>query len=70
MCLISAEILLKRMRSDTSTGPLAEPLPRRRTVPVPVRVTVPLHPESDGIAGSTGPAGSSRPAGFGAPGES
>lgn len=26
MCLISAEILLKRMRSDTSTGPLPEPL--------------------------------------------
>jgi 1-hydroxy-2-isopentenylcarotenoid 3,4-desaturase len=26
MCLISAEILLKRTRSDTSTGPLPEPL--------------------------------------------
>ncbi|MBG6213568.1 MAG: phytoene desaturase [Cryobacterium sp.] len=26
MCLISAEILLKRLRHDTSTGPLAEPL--------------------------------------------
>jgi phytoene desaturase len=26
MCLISAEILLKRIRSDTSTGPLPEPL--------------------------------------------
>jgi hypothetical protein len=29
MCLISAEILLKRMRHDTTTGPLAEPLPAR-----------------------------------------
>lgn len=26
MCLISAEIMLKRVRSDTSTGPLPEPL--------------------------------------------
>ena len=26
MCLISAEILLKRLRGDTSTGPMAEPL--------------------------------------------
>ncbi|MHA7272305.1 phytoene desaturase family protein [Arthrobacter sp. TMT4-20] len=26
MCLISAELLIKRLRSDTSTGPLAEPL--------------------------------------------
>ena len=26
MCLISAEILLKDLRGDTSTGPLAEPL--------------------------------------------
>ena len=25
MCLISAEILLKNMRGDTSTGPVAEP---------------------------------------------
>lgn len=32
MCLISAEILLKRMRHDTTTGPLTEPLPAR---PVP-----------------------------------
>ncbi|WP_104132869.1 phytoene desaturase family protein [Cryobacterium sp. M91] len=31
MCLISAEILLKRMRHDTTTGPLAEPLPARPT---------------------------------------
>ena len=30
MCLISAEILLKRMRHDTTTGPLAEPLPARK----------------------------------------
>ncbi|MEE6295597.1 phytoene desaturase family protein [Georgenia wangjunii] len=29
MCLISAEILLKRLRGDTSTGPLAEPLRAR-----------------------------------------
>ena len=26
MCLISAELLIKRLRSDTSTGPLSEPL--------------------------------------------
>ena len=31
MCLISAEILLKRLRHDTSSGPLAEPLPTRPT---------------------------------------
>jgi phytoene desaturase len=28
MCLISAEVLVKRLRGDTSTGPLAEPLQR------------------------------------------
>ena len=32
MCLISAEILLKRMRHDTTTGPLAEPLPARSSL--------------------------------------
>jgi hypothetical protein len=26
MCLISAEILVKRLRGDVSTGPLPEPL--------------------------------------------
>jgi hypothetical protein len=26
MCLISAEILVKRLRGDISTGPLPEPL--------------------------------------------
>jgi phytoene dehydrogenase-like protein len=26
MCLISAEVLLKRVRGDVSTGPLPEPL--------------------------------------------
>ncbi len=31
MCLISAEILLKAIRGDTSTGPLATPLPRTRS---------------------------------------
>jgi phytoene desaturase len=56
MCLISAEILLKRMRSDTSTGPLAEPLPRRGSVPEPVRVAVPLRPGTDqGPSVPTGP---------------
>jgi phytoene desaturase len=37
MCLISAEILVKRLRGDTSTGPLPEPLTATaapRTVPV------------------------------------
>ncbi|TFD23847.1 phytoene desaturase family protein [Cryobacterium lyxosi] len=33
MCLISAEILLKRIRHDTTTEPLAEPLPARRFGP-------------------------------------
>ncbi len=37
MCLISAEILLKRVRSDTSTGPLPEPLPRPVPKPQPPR---------------------------------
>ena len=32
MCLISAEILLKRINGDTSTGPLPEPLGRRESV--------------------------------------
>ncbi|WP_181397244.1 phytoene desaturase family protein [Cryobacterium arcticum] len=35
MCLISAEILLKRMRSDVSTGPLPEPMPARPRSPQP-----------------------------------
>ena len=30
MCLISAEIMLKAVRGDTSSGPLPEPLPRTR----------------------------------------
>ncbi|MEC5150047.1 phytoene desaturase family protein [Cryobacterium sp. GrIS_2_6] len=55
MCLISAEILLKRMRSDTSTGPLPEPMPRRTPVSAAVRVSVPLRPEP-GAAGGTGAA--------------
>lgn len=33
MCLISAEILLKRIRHDVTTGPLAEPLPARPARP-------------------------------------
>ena len=33
MCLISAEVLLKRLRGDVSTGPLPEPLRRGTTVP-------------------------------------
>ncbi len=28
MCLISAEVLIKRINGDGSTGPLAEPLER------------------------------------------
>ncbi|HSP76765.1 MAG TPA: phytoene desaturase, partial [Cryobacterium sp.] len=35
MCLISAEILLKRINSDTSTGPLPEPLPNSVRAPLP-----------------------------------
>ncbi|TFC04188.1 phytoene desaturase family protein [Cryobacterium mannosilyticum] len=35
MCLISAEILLKRVRADTSTGPLPEPLARPRPAAAP-----------------------------------
>jgi hypothetical protein len=34
MCLISAEILVKRLRGDTSTGPGAEPLVRTVGRPV------------------------------------
>ncbi|WP_166791712.1 phytoene desaturase family protein [Cryobacterium frigoriphilum] len=34
MCLISAEILLKRVRGDVSTGPLPEPLAARGSQPV------------------------------------
>jgi len=54
MCLISAEILLKRLRSDTSTGPLTEPMPRRAPVPAAVRVTVPLRPEPSAAGGTAG----------------
>lgn len=32
MCLISAEILIKAVRGDTSTGPLPTPLPRQQPV--------------------------------------
>jgi hypothetical protein len=34
MCLISAEILVKRLRGDVSTGPGAEPLVRTVGRPV------------------------------------
>jgi 1-hydroxy-2-isopentenylcarotenoid 3,4-desaturase len=34
MCLISAEVVLKAVRGDRSTGPLPEPLPSRGPVPV------------------------------------
>jgi phytoene desaturase len=34
MCLISAEIMLKRVQEDTSTGPMPEPMPRRNESPV------------------------------------
>lgn len=33
MCLISAELVVKRLRGDTSTGPLPEPLTRRDGAP-------------------------------------
>lgn len=33
MCLISAELVIKRLRGDTSTGPLAEPLRARAEAP-------------------------------------
>ena len=33
MCLISAEIVIKALRGDRSTGPMAEPLPERRPRP-------------------------------------
>jgi phytoene desaturase len=35
MCLISAEVVLKAMRGDRSTGPLGEPLPRPGTLLAP-----------------------------------
>ena len=48
MCLISAEVLLKRLRGDGSTEPLAEPLISSLSVPVPVSAPRPLEiaPES------------------------
>lgn len=42
MCLISAEVLVKRLRGDTSTGPLAEPL----AATVPARAPVGRAPAS------------------------
>lgn len=42
MCLISAEVLVKRLRGDTSTGPLAEPL----VATVPARTPVGRAPAS------------------------
>jgi 1-hydroxy-2-isopentenylcarotenoid 3,4-desaturase len=36
MCLISAEVLVKRLRGDTSTGPLPEPLEASTPVTAPV----------------------------------
>jgi 1-hydroxy-2-isopentenylcarotenoid 3,4-desaturase len=33
MCLISAELVVKRLRGDRSAGPLPEPLPRERSAP-------------------------------------
>lgn len=44
MCLISAEVLVKRLRGDTSTGPLAEPL--AATVPAAVSAPVASAPAS------------------------
>ncbi|WAB84442.1 phytoene desaturase family protein [Microcella daejeonensis] len=35
MCLISAEVLIKRLRGDTSTGPLPEPLEASRPAAAP-----------------------------------
>ena len=51
MCLISAEVLLKRLRGDTSTEPLPEPLVR--TVLEPVESPAEQDDRADGeIAGS------------------
>jgi len=45
MCLISAEILVKRLRGDTSTGPLPEPLmPTAAHRPAPVTPTTEAAP--------------------------
>ena len=43
MCLISAEVLVKRLRGDTSTGPLPEPL-------VPTVVADAHHADADAVA--------------------
>jgi len=66
MCLISAEILLKRLHKDTSTGPLAEPLTRDTFAPRS-RATWPAEVEATdaaetGAAASSGPAASPGPA--------
>jgi phytoene desaturase len=41
MCLISAELVVKRLRGDTSTGPLREPLGARRASSAPVEALSP-----------------------------
>lgn len=43
MCLISAELVVKRLRGDTSTGPLPEPVPSptAESVPSPTAESVP-----------------------------
>jgi phytoene dehydrogenase-like protein/phytoene/squalene synthetase len=44
MCLISAELVIKRLRGDTSAGALPEPPARRAAVSAPVPPSVPVPP--------------------------
>jgi phytoene desaturase len=48
MCLISAELLIKRLHRDTSTGPMAEPL--RKTLWAPGATGTEAEPELDTAA--------------------
>lgn len=45
MCLISAELVVKRLRGDTSTGPLPEPVPGRETAARPALAPTSAEPQ-------------------------
>ena len=45
MCLISAELVVKRLRGDTSTGPLPEPAPEPEATARPSQAPAPAEPQ-------------------------
>ena len=55
MCLISAELVVKRLRGDTSTGALPEPLRRRSGRRGPAPATTPTPTPTVGSAGTPDP---------------